>query len=253
MIHFVKKANLPLNCKIIIICDKYCKKLKKGLEALHIQIIPMPENLRLPESVSYHTDLSVFHGGEKNLFLSRSLRGTCFSDELKKLGAELRFFTSQETPEYPGDVQGNICCLERFCILNPITADPEIIRFLTEKGFEQIKVRQGYARCSVCIVDGSSIITEDRKIACKAQKAGIDVLLIDPGSVLLHGYTYGFIGGATFKVSSSILCFTGVLDRFPEKEKEKILSFLKKRNIRPCYLTEEPLFDIGGAVPLIER
>ena len=253
MMRFVEKSNLPLDCSLVIICDKYCNKFRAGLDALQIQTLQMPENPFLLRSVSYHTDLSVFHGGGKALFLSSSLRGSGFADDLQKIGAELRFFSAKETPEYPGDVQGNICCLDRYYIHNPATADPEIIRFLADKGFVGIPVRQGYARCSVCVVNESSIITEDRKIAWKAEKAGIDALLIDPGYVQLNGYKYGFIGGATFKASRSILCFTGVLERFPQKEQEQILTFLKERNIQPYYLTEDPLFDIGGAVPLIER
>ena len=253
MIHFVKYPNLPQDCSSIIICDKYCNKLISGLEALDIQVFTMPDNPILPGSVSYHTDLSVFHGGDRVLFLSVQLKHSDFTNRLKKAGAELKYFSEGETPEYPGDVRGNICCIGKRCILNPDTADPAIKRFILEKQLELIPVRQGYTRCSVCIVDENSIITADRMIARKAKEAGLEVLLIEPGSVQLEGFSYGFIGGAAFKTSHRVLCFTGVLDAFPKEDRNRILAFLDERSIEPVYLTDQPAFDIGGAVPLTER
>ena len=253
MTRFVKNPTLPQDCKTVIICDNYCDKLAEGLKILNIEAIRMPEHPLLPGSVSSHTDLSVFHGGEKVLYVSGHLKDTNFAAELIELGAELHCYSADLRPEYPGDVRGNICCFGNSCILNPDTADPEIIKYLLDKGISLISVRQGYTKCSVCVVDEDSIITADRGIAQKAEKAGIDVLLIDPGHIRLDGYEYGFLGGAAFKVSRSVLCFTGILDEYPLAEKEKILDFLEKKNIQPYYLTDLPAFDIGGAVPLIER
>jgi hypothetical protein len=253
MTRFVKNPNLPEDCKTVIICDKYCDKLAEGLKTLKIEAIRMPEHPLLPGSVSSHTDLSVFHGGEKVLYLSGHLKNTNFAVELEKLGAELHYYTTELRPEYPGDVPGNICYFGNTCILNPDTSDPAITGFLIEKEIQLIPVRQGYAKCSVCIVDEDSIITADPGIAKKAEKAGIDVLQIDPGHIRLDGFAYGFLGGAAFKVSRSVLCFTGILDAYPPADKEQILAFLEKKNVRPYYLTDLPAFDIGGAVPLIER
>jgi hypothetical protein len=76
------------------------------------------------------------------------------------------------------------------------------------------------------------------------------VLRIAPGAVVLDGFPYGFIGGASFKISEKNLAFTGRLDGHPDCE--RILSFLREREIEPLFLTQEPIFDIGSAIPILE-
>ena len=114
-----------------------------------------------------------------------------------------------------------------------------------------MSVRQGYSRCAVCTVDADSIITADRGIAVAAESNGMHVLLIRPGYIRLEGYPYGFIGGASCKLASDKLAFTGSLDIHPDRE--AILGFLSERGISPVYLSQEPAFDIGSMIPLFEN
>ena len=114
-----------------------------------------------------------------------------------------------------------------------------------------MSIKQGYAKCSALIVDERSIISQDRGLTRAAAAAGLDVLQISPGHVALDGFEYGFLGGAGFKISRDKLCFTGVLDIHPDKG--RILDFLSARGIRPLYLTDRPVFDIGSAIPLTEK
>ena len=76
----------------------------------------------------------------------------------------------------------------------------------------------------------------------------MDVLRIRPGYIELIGYDYGFIGGAAFLINDHTLAFTGALDRHPDKD--RILDFLAQHGVQPVFLTEVPIFDIGGAVAL---
>ena len=78
----------------------------------------------------------------------------------------------------------------------------------------------------------------------------MDVLEIEPGHILLPGFDTGFIGGATFKLSAHELAFTGELDGHPDRP--AIEAFLEARGVEPVYLTTQPAFDIGSAVPLTE-
>lgn len=94
-------------------------------------------------------------------------------------------------------------------------------------------------------------MTADRGIGLAARKAGLEVLLIDPGHVALEGFSYGFIGGAVFKISRSKLAFTGTLDKHTSKK--EILNFLENHQVEPVFLTEKPIFDIGSGIPIIER
>jgi hypothetical protein len=100
-------------------------------------------------------------------------------------------------------------------------------------------------------VDEKSIITADRGIYHSVTSAGMDALLINPGHIVLKGFDYGFIGGAAFKISKHKLAFTGLLELHPDKD--KILKFLADRKIEPIYLTKQPIFDIGSAIPIIEK
>ena len=60
---------------------------------------------------------------------------------------------------------------------------------------EKINVSQGYSKCSLCIVNENSVITEDDGIAEVLKRHNMDVLKISAGDVLLSGLDYGFLGG----------------------------------------------------------
>ena len=114
----------------------------------------------------------------------------------------------------------------------------------------QVSSRQGYSRCSVCVVNDNAIITADEGICRSAKAHGIDVLKIRPGYIDLPGFDYGFIGGASFKLSDTKLAFTGGLDKHPDAE--RIIEFASLHNIDIVYITDKPAFDIGGAIPITE-
>ena len=90
----------------------------------------------------------------------------------------------------------------------------------------------------------------DEGISRAALSLGLDVLKITPGYIELPGYEYGFIGGCCGKISKNELAFTGKLDGHPDRE--KILAFLAEKRISPVFLTDGPLFDAGGIIPLCE-
>lgn len=149
---------------------------------------------------------------------------------------------------YPMDAGLNFCIVGDKLIYNPKTACESAVSLLK---CEKIPCKQGYTKCSICIVNENSIITADSKIAQSAVLHGIDALLVDKRVATLHGFDYGFIGGASFKIGNNKLAFTGNINNFTERE--KIESFLNKRGIEAVYLTSNGLFDIGSAIPLTEE
>ena len=249
---FVRQPNLPLKCSGLIICSRYYHIFKNKLESLGLRIFLMPDNFMLPHAVSYHTDLSVFHAGNDRLFISKSFSGSNFYKQLRSEGFKIDFFYNDQKDQYPYDAGGNVCYFSKRYFMNKTAADPSIINYLACTDAERIDVKQGYTKCSICIVNDNSIITGDRKIAEISVDRGLDVLFSDPSYINLNGFEHGFIGGSTFKIASDRLCFTGVLDRFPEEEKYNILAFCDKKGIEPVWLSDMPLFDIGGAVPVLE-
>ena len=252
--NFVVEAKLPIDSKIIIIGEKYSHKLEYSLKKLGISAIFVPENPHVDPRLNGHADLSVFHAGGEGMFLAPYLRGSAFSEEISSLGAEIRYASIDQSSAYPADAQMNACAVGKKLLIysEKITAK-EIVEYFTIKGGagKCLSVKQGYVNCSTCVVDANSIITSDRGISVRVRALGLDVLEISGGKIDLPGFDYGFIGGAAFKISEKIMAFTGVLDGHPDAK--QILDFLERRNINPVFLTDETLFDIGGALPIIEK
>ena len=249
---FVRSPNLPERCAMLIYGERYAGFLEKSLDSLKIESILMPDNPHVDSRLAGHADLSILHAGGNQLFLAPFLKGSVFAAHLQELGAEIRYPDVVHGASYPHDVQFNLCMIKDRIILNPKTAAESIVDYLTnisENCF--VPVRQGYSRCAACVVDGSSIITADRGLAAASDAAGLHVLLIHPGHIQLNGYDYGFIGGASFKIASDRLAFTGHLSNHPDKG--RILRFLDDRGIEPVFLSKYPAFDIGTAIPILEN
>lgn len=252
MSDFVVSPNLPEACSALIYGEKYAGILRKHLDSLRIHSILLPDNPDVDKRLSGHADLSVLHTGGEKLYLAPYLKGSGFASQLADCGAQIVYPKITQETAYPADAQLNLCAVGNRVICNPGTASAEIVEYLTIiKGNKRVPVRQGYSRCAVCVVDADSIVTSDRGIAAAAAADGMKVLLICPGYICLDGFSYGLIGGASFKLSSDRLAFTGRLDAHPDAG--AILSFLAERGVEPVYLTEEPVFDIGSAVPILEN
>lgn len=251
MSEFVIKPNLPIEVKSLIIGAKYAEIFDKPLKKLGIEPIFVQDNPSVDSRLSGHADLSVFHLGGEKCLLAAELKGSSSEKKLRKAGLSLSFLDKSLDEKYPDDAALNACAVGNALFYNENTAACQIVDYFTFAKDEMIPVRQGYTRCSVCVVDERSIITADRGIAAAAKSAGFDVLLISQGYVNLTGFNYGFIGGAAFKLSSDKLAFTGSLDVHPDKD--KILRFLSDKGIYALFLTELPVFDIGGAIPVIEN
>lgn len=252
MAEFVGTPNLPRCADAVILGAKYAKKLEKPLKKLKKYPLFAPENPDVDRRLSGHTDLSIFHAGGERIYLAPYLSGTEFAQSLINLGAEIEFADIRQGAEYPLDAQLNLALVGNNVICSTKTAYLTAVEYLSRvRGVNVINCRQGYTKCSVLVVDEHSVITPDKGISLAVKKAGLDVLEIESGYVTLDGYEYGFIGGAGFKISGDTMAFTGTLDAHPDKM--RILDFIAARGIKVLYLTDEPIFDIGSAIPLTEK
>ncbi len=145
--------------------------------------------------------------------------------------------------DYPYDIAYNAACTGRYFIHNLRYTDPVLLSFARSSGMKLVDVRQGYAKCSTVIVDEDSIITYDRGLAESCRKAGMDVLTVSPGHVLLPGYDTGFIGGASGCIGDTVY-FNGDLTAHPDSE--AIISFIEKCGLKVRWFTGRPLTDIGS-------
>ena len=249
---FIEAPNLPSgNVDKLIIGQKYAGLLEKTLINHGISPIFIPNNPNVDDRMSGHADMSMLHVGGRKVVLADYLKDTGFAHEMMEAGFDVIVSNTRQGLKYPRDCGLNVCMAGKYVIYNPDTVYDDIDNFLTIDGLIKIPSRQGYSRCSVCVVDGQSIITADEGVGKAAAGAGMDVLMVKTNLVSLDGYNCGFIGGATFKLSKCKLAFTGIIS--DEKEKQRIENFIAERNVIPKYLTEEKLFDIGSAIPLTEK
>lgn len=249
---YVAKPNLPENSKLVLIGEKYSKLLAEPLENMGITPLFVPDNPCVDTKVSGHVDLSVIHLGANKIVMAPYLKGSSISEQLINLGFEVTFTETLQTKSYPFDSGFNVCIIDNKLIYNPKTAEKTIVDILTKgERCYSINVKQGYSKCSTCVVNENAIITADEGIDRAARRAGIDSLKIAQGYIDLPGYDYGFIGGASFKINKNTIAFTGLLDNHPDKQ--RIIDFLSLHNVDALYLTDRPIFDIGSAIPILEK
>jgi hypothetical protein len=111
-----------------------------------------------------------------------------------------------------------------------------------------VPVKQGYTKCSTCVVGENAIITADASIANAALANSVETLLIRSGHIALPGFDYGFIGGAAGLIDNSLLAVCGKLASHPDSG--AIRAFCTARCVNIVELADRPLIDIGGIVTL---
>ncbi len=143
----------------------------------------------------------------------------------------ITYFMQNETrlsSEYPEDIPFNAACTGKYFIHNLKYTAPVLLKRAEELGLEMVNVRQGYAKCSTVIVDEDSVITYDRGLGKACTEAGMNVLLITPGHILLPGYDTGFIGGASGRIGDTVI-FNGDLSAHPDSD--RIIRFIEERGL----------------------
>ena len=73
-------------------------------------------------------------------------------------------------------------------------------------------------------------------------------MLIPKGDILLKGYDYGFIGGASVKLNEKEILFFG--DFTDKNIKLSVQKFLNKYNVTALFIENKKLTDIGSAIIL---
>lgn len=245
MIRFVDMPHLPQGkVRRLMLGEKYKKVLENALLGRNIAATWLKNNEFVDARLAGHCDLMAAHLGKNIIAVQEDRAIDCeLINNIKLIET-----AAPKKPEYPYDAGLNICIVGDKLIYNPKSADEQIVSLFNGT---RLCCKQGYTKCSVCVADDSSIITADRKIAAIASAAGMNVLTVSEKLTALDGFEHGFIGGASFKISRNEMAFTGVINN--ASEKSRIEHFLNERGVSAVYLTDEPLFDIGSAIPIIEE
>lgn len=242
---WVHTPNLPEKDATLVAVSFQNNTIIHALHQRNIDTILILPDPRLPSSISSHADMLIHHLGRNHMAV---VKGSMLKDRLEKIDFEVIETDKNISEKYPHDVALNAARVGDFLICNPSALDEKVYWYCEEKKIKMIPVRQGYAKCSVAIVNEFSIITADLGIAQAAEKVGLDVLKISPGYVNLDGYSYGFLGGTCGKIGKNKLAFAGNIQLHPDYF--EIQKFCYDRNVEVISLADIPLTDIGGILPL---
>lgn len=244
MVDLVKNS-LPT---AVVCCCAVAEGQTEIIDALQqrgVTVAEVPAHDFLPVPVQTHADLQLYLLPDGRILVIAG--APVLAQRLQTLG-----FAVDICAEYPGDVYPQdvpLCC---FALRDKLYGLPQAVAGELRAQYAGIiPVRQGYARCSTCLVDAGSIITADRDIAQAARKNGIEVLQIRPGYILLPGYDYGFIGGCCGLIAPNTLAVTGDIDTHPDAM--AIRMFCAQRGVQIDCLVPGPLRDIGGLLPLQQK
>lgn len=244
---FLKNPNLP-QCKVTTVfanCDD--NALKNAFDELSVKVVDVVPNELLDASVSRHADILA------NYVSNNTFLADCRQKELiefvEQAGGIIKTVDNIKSP-YPNDCLLNFADIGDYIICNKSILRQEIFELLPQK--QIIDVKQGYSKCSVCIVKRNTIITDDISIFnAVSQYDNIESLLVEKGSVHIEKYDYGFIGGCCGLIDKDFLLFNG--DLSTHTDFDKIKNFLYDNGVSYIDIKGKPLTDIGSIIPITEK
>ncbi len=251
---FIENPNLPENKVRVAIVDLRIGEYGKALERLGVELIYTTNVNELGVGVSTHPDMQILHLGYNN-FCTLNVTTQYYQNEICRVlgkrdcelfnNVEEVKINKGETLKYPNDATLNLALTKKWVIgleSNPIYKSASLPKITT---------RQGYSKCSVCILRENAIITADESIAKSAEDFGIDVCMVSNNCIKLEGYKNGFIGGCAGKISEDKMIFYGSLEKYPDGD--VIKTFAKKHDVECISLSNNELCDFGSLLPIIEE
>lgn len=251
---FIEKPYLPTTKAKCVICDsRVGDSIKNELRSLGCEIILVPTDSSIDVPISSHPDIHIFYCGNGD-FITSSFYHDTLNKEINKYTDEIdcEIFNNKAgdgilRKGYPEDVLFNAVIVGNYLIANKETVSKDIQ--LKNKDKTLIEVKQGYTKCSVCVVSENAIITDDPGIY-QSTKKFIDALLISRGDILLKGYNYGFFGGCCGKISNDTLAFYGCVEKLTEYD--AISAFCRNHGVHCYSLSNDTLSDYGSLIPVLE-
>lgn len=232
----------------VLIAGNAPSKLLDYFQKKHINYILTAPNKTLAPPVSYHPDMQLFPCGNGNFIVTPELYHTYLNIFQK---ANLIKGNTTLSSTYPLDIAYNVARLKSYAFCYEKYLDSKISAYLQKENVKIMNVKQGYAKCSVCIVNSKSIITADQGLHHAHLAAGFHSLLIRPGYIFLPGYDTGFIGGCSGLLASDKLLFCGDITKHPDYL--KIAAFCGRQGTKLEWIPSLPLTDIGSIIPLTQQ
>lgn len=201
-----------------------------------VDIFPIPEQK--------HADMQILPINNEIFILNEC---TVLAEKLSK--ERLIFCNKKVGKKYPENILLNFLYLNNTLYGKLSAIDKNLLDYCEENNTRAININQGYARCSTLVLNKKAVITSDLSIEKALKKDGVEVLLISAANIVLDGYNYGFIGGASGKIDDNTVVFFGNVEMHPDFD--KINNFCIKHNISIKIICKNmPLTDIGGMVKI---
>ena len=245
MMSFIKNPNMPQSRVSLAVSGKIPDEYLKLLSDKNIEIIFCEDNFHIDYAVRNHADMCVVHLGENIVAVDKAQSELV--ESLKIRGYEVIRTKEEIKGEYPKDVKLNIALFGEYSVGAFKYTDEYLLNHIDK--FKKINIKQGYAKCSMLPITETALITDDASVY-NSLKNDFDVLLISKGDISLDGHEYGFIGGASAKISDSEVFFFGNIES--HRDFNEICNFLKKYNCTMVYDKALPLTDFGGLATLLE-
>ncbi len=246
--NFLSKPFTPGNKvkKIIISCD--CPSdIITNLEKNNIEIVKTLKNPNLCDGLSGHADLQI------NVIKDFIITADFTYEYYKMLLPEFNVIKGQSDviSKYPNDIAYNASVINKHLVHNTKFTDKVLLDLYLKNGYKTLNVRQGYTKCTTCIISENAVITEDHGIAKKLMEIGVDVLLVSQGDVTLNGFNNGFLGGASGLIDKNKLAICGNIQK--HNDCKSILKFANKHDVEIISLSDDNIVDIGSIIPVLEE
>ncbi|SHH29069.1 DUF6873 family GME fold protein [Tepidibacter thalassicus] len=248
---FLDKPFIPnKKVKLVLVDKRIPEDIENELKNKKIQIIKTCECTNLYNAIKYHPDIQICYLGENNVVVAPNVY-EYYKCILKYYGLNVIKGNSFLENKYPQNIAYNVAIFGKYAVHNFKYTEKNILDYINKKNIIKINVKQGYSKCSICIVDENSIITSDYGIHQEVVKHNIDSLLIEKGHIDLFEMNYGFIGGSTGFISENELAFLGDITKHVDYI--KIKKFLDKKGKKIVILSKNKLIDLGSIIPIMTR
>ena len=226
-----------------VIVDKYAdKEIFDALDVYKIKYYKSYELDFLYKPVNTHPDMQIHFVTNRCAVVAPY----AYDYYRSVLPDKIELYKGAKDPDgtYPGDCAYNVAKVGKKVIGNLAYTDSVIKKMYEDFGFELINVKQGYTKCSLCIVDDNSVITEDEGLYKILTEHGVDIIKISAGEVLLKNFDNGFIGGASGFIGHNNLAFYGDISKCSYYNQLK--KFINDRKVNIICLLQTKLKDFGS-------
>ena len=180
---FIEKANLPQNDVKHCVIAEDGKKAKEFLNKIGIETLKVEKSFKLDNEISSHTDLLFSYCGKKRAVIAPNQ--TVLNKRLKELGCRVEVAESEPFSPYPNDILLNSAIINEYMICKTKATSKILLDFAEQNNVNILDSKQGYSKCSICVVNENAIITEDNGIVRLLKNSQFNILKIEGGFISL--------------------------------------------------------------------